>query len=129
MPSLEALLLATIHQCRSLLVLCLPVLQFPPRFGLSTSGVRVAVVVSSSQRLPGRRRIRRLLRSGYLVTGGYGLLRSGYLVAGGHCRLFLRNGYLVACRWMLIFPQRLPGRLWMDAELSAAAIWSLTDGC
>jgi hypothetical protein len=57
----------------------------------------------SSQRLPSRWRIRRLLRRGYLVAGGYCSLRSGYLVAGGLCRLLLRSGYLVACGWMLSF--------------------------
>jgi hypothetical protein len=46
LPSLEAMLLATIRRSRSLLVLCLLVLQLPPRFGLPTSGVRVAAVVS-----------------------------------------------------------------------------------
>jgi hypothetical protein len=46
LPSLEATLLATIRRSCSLIVLCLPMLQLPPRFGLPALGVGVAAVVS-----------------------------------------------------------------------------------
>jgi hypothetical protein len=86
-PSLEASLLATIRWSRSLLVLCLPVLQLPPHFGLPTSGVGVATVVSFFaatiwslvdtiafflQRLPGRLRM-----DGELSTAATWLLVDG----------------------------------------------------
>jgi hypothetical protein len=101
-PSVRATLgLCCAYLCFSFLL----TLVCPPRVLVSPQSS------SSSQRLPGRWRTRRLLRSGYLVAGS--LLCSGYLVAGGLYRLPLRSGYLIACEWMLSFlpVDALPPRL------------------
>ena len=82
--------------------MCLPVLQLTLRFGLSTSGVGVAAVISSSQRLPGR-----------------------------WC-IWSPSSQRLPGRWRTLSPspsQRLPSRMQVDAELSTAATWSLVDGC
>ena len=107
-------------------VLCLCVLQAHLRFGLSTSGVGLAAVVFSLPWLPGCWWIRCFLRSDYLVAGGLYYLP-------------IRSSHLIACGWMSCSPQRLPGRLQMDAELSTGEFfvatasptlcWRLLRGC
>jgi len=45
MPFLKAALLASPLRSRLVLMLCLPALQLPPHWGLSTLGVGVAAIV------------------------------------------------------------------------------------
>jgi hypothetical protein len=45
MPFLKAALLASPLRSRLVLMLCLPALQLPPHWGLSTQGVGVAAIV------------------------------------------------------------------------------------